>query len=86
MGVGTHRVNFHSHFLELRVFVRHISQFGRTHKGEVRRIKEEDGPLSPQLVLGDGFEGSFMECLGLEIRDFTIDQRVHVFSPWPQNM
>ena len=66
-------IHFCAELLELIVIFGHIFQLGGAHKGEIRRVENEDGPLAAHVFIGDGFEFTVVEGLHFELRDAAID-------------
>ena len=67
-GIGTHGENLGIEFLEFLVMFRQILKLRRTHKGEIRRIKEENDPL-PSIFREETFHNFvFVVQFQIEIR------------------
>lgn len=56
MLVGRDRVDLDAQLLELCVAVGQIFEFGWADKAEIGRIKENDGPFSFEVLIGNGNE------------------------------
>jgi hypothetical protein len=73
--VGRHAVDFHAHRLEVGIVVGEVFQLGRAHKGEVRRIKEENRPFALHVGIGDGDELAVLIGRCRERLDLGVDDR-----------
>ncbi len=52
LAVGAYAIDLRTEFLEFIIIVGHIDQFRRTHKCEVCRIEEENGPFALEIGIG----------------------------------
>ena len=74
VGVGGHRVDLDADFLEGRVFIRQVAQFGWADEGEVGRVENDDRPFAFQVGVGYGTKLAVVKSSGLERFDFGVDQ------------
>lgn len=73
VGIGGDGVDLYAQFLEFRVVVRQVAQFGGADKGEVSRVEEEHRPLALKVRLGQVYKFALIVSLGTEGFDFRID-------------
>ena len=74
VGVAGHGVDLAALSLEGVVVLSQLLELGGAHKGEVRGIEEEQGPLAQDVSLGDGLELAILEGLDGKIADFLVDE------------
>ena len=73
--VGRDAIHLDAEILEHRVVVSQITQFGRTHEGEIGRVEHDDRPLAFEVLVADRDELAVVVRGGLERNDFGVDER-----------
>ena len=77
--VAGDRIDLTACLLEGSVVVLEVLELGRAHKGEVRRVEEEDAPLAAEILAVHGLKAVVLKRLCAEIADFLADKGHVVF-------
>lgn len=67
-------VDLNAQILELRVVIGQILQLGRADEGEILRVEEEDGLVTPQILVVHLDELAALIGVGFEGQDLCTDK------------